>query len=348
MMFTAAVAGASGYGGGELLRLLAEHPQIDVRTVTAHSQAGQRLRDVHPHLASYGEAVLAPTTVETLRGHDIVFLALPHGASAELAAGLGDDVLVVDAGADHRLEREQDWTDYYPGEWAGSWTYGMPELLDFDGGKQRGRIPGTRRIAVPGCNVTAITLALAPAVQSRLIAPDDLTAVLAVGPSGAGKKAAVSLLGAELMGNAVPYNAYGGHRHNPEIRQNLRRASGLDTRLAFTPVLVPTARGILATCTGRLAEGVDLDRVRRVYESAYGDERFIEVLADGAYPRTSDVVGSNRTQLAFGIDERAGRLVVITAIDNLGKGTAGAAIQSTNLALGLDEALALPVNGVAP
>ena len=348
MTFTAAVAGASGYGGGELLRLLADHPQIDVRTVTAHSQAGQRLRDVHPHLASYGEAVLEPTTVEVLRGHDIVFLALPHGASAELTAGLGDDTLVVDAGADHRLEREEDWTDYYPGAWAGAWTYGMPELLDLDGGKQRGRIPGTRRIAVPGCNVTAITLALAPALQSRLIAPDDLTAVLAVGPSGAGKKASTMLLGAELMGNAVPYNAYGEHRHNPEIRQNLRRASGLDTRLAFTPVLVPTARGILATCTGRLAEGVDLERVRRVYEGAYGDERFIEVLADGAYPRTADVVGSNRTQLAFGIDERAGRLVVLAAIDNLGKGTAGAAIQSANLALGLDEALALPVNGVAP
>ena len=348
MTYSAAVAGASGYGGGELLRLLADHPEIEVRTVTAHSQAGERLRDVHPHLASYGEQLLQPTTAETLRGHDIVFLALPHGASAALAVDLDDDTLVVDAGADFRLEREQDWLDYYPGDYAGSWTYGMPELLLVDGGKQRSRLAGTRRIAVPGCNVTAITLALAPALNAGLIEPDDLTAVLAVGPSGAGKKATVSMLASELIGNAVPYNAYGGHRHNPEIRQNLRNASGQDTRLAFTPVLVPTARGILATCSGRIREGVDLATVRDVYEGAYGDERFIEVLADGAYPRTSDVIGSNRTQLGIGIDERAGRLVVITAIDNLGKGTAGAAIQSTNLALGLTEGLALPLNGVAP
>lgn len=354
MSFSAAIAGASGYGGGELLRLLATHPEIEVRTITAHSQAGRRLREVHPHLVSYGELTFAETTVDTLRGHDIVFLALPHGASAELAAGLDADTLVVDAGADHRLEREQDWTDYYPGEWAGSWTYGMPELLRADGTKQREALRSTRRIAVPGCNVTAMTLALAPAVHAGLIDPTDLTAVLAVGPSGAGKKASVPMLAAELLGTAAPYNAFGSHRHNPEVRQNLRTASGRDDiALAFTPVLVPMARGILATCTGRLVDAdphdpATLARVREAYESAYADEVFIEVLEDGRVPRTVDVVGSNRTQLGLGIDARAGRLVALAAIDNLGKGTAGAAIQTTNLALGLDEPTGLPLNGVAP
>lgn len=348
MTFSVAVAGASGYGGGELLRLLASHPEFEVRTVTAHSQAGERLRSVHPHLVSYGDLVLEKTTPETLAGHDVVFLALPHGKSGALTEQLPEGTLVIDAAADHRLEREQDWTDYYPGEWAGSWTYGMPELLLAEGGKQRSNIVGARRISVPGCNVTAVTLALAPAINAGLIAPDNISTVLAVGPSGAGKKASVAMLGSELIGNAVPYNAFGGHRHNPEIRQNLRNASGLDTRLSFTPVLVPTARGILATCTAPIAEGVDLARVREVYEAAYGDETFIELMDDGSYPRTADVNGSNRTQIAFGIDERAGRLIAISALDNLCKGTAGAAIQSANIALGLEESHSLPINGVAP
>lgn len=348
MTYSVAVAGASGYGGGELLRLLATHPEFDVRTVTAHSQAGQRLRTVHPHLAGYGDLVLEPTGVESLAGHDIVFLALPHGASGQISAELPDDVLVVDAGADHRLERAEDWNDYYPGEWAGCWTYGMPELVLADGTKQRAMLPGATRIAVPGCNVTAVTLALAPLVHAGAIDQDDLTAVLAVGPSGAGRKAAVGLSAAELLGNAVPYAAYGSHRHNPEIRQNLRRASGSEARLTMTPVLVPMSRGILATVTGRLSQDADASSIADAFASVYGDEAFIEVLGEGAFPRTGDVAGSNRTQLGFGIDDRAGRVVVLSAIDNLGKGTAGAAIQSANIALGLDEPTGLPMNGVAP
>lgn len=348
MTFSVAVAGASGYGGGELLRLLATHPEFEVRTVTAHSQAGERLRTVHPHLASYGDMVLDKTTPEVLAGHDVVFLALPHGKSGALTAELPEGTIAIDAAADHRLEREQDWTDYYPGEYAGSWTYGMPELVLADGGKQRRNLSDARRIAVPGCNVTAVTLALAPAMRAGLIGTDDISTVLAVGPSGAGKKASVSMLASELIGNAAPYNAYGAHRHNPEIRQNLRNASGTDVRLSFTPVLVPMARGILATCTASITEGVDLARVREVYEEAYGEETFIELMDDGAYPRTADVNGSNRTQIGFGIDERAGRLIVISALDNLGKGTAGAAIQSANIALGIEESHSLPINGVAP
>lgn len=348
MVFTVAVAGASGYGGGELLRLLAGHPEFEVRTVTAHSQAGQSLRRVHPHLASYGDITLQPTTAEVLAGHDVVFLALPHGHSASLAAQLPDDTLVVDAGADHRLERAEDWEAYYDGVHAGSWTYGMPELVLADGTKQRAQLAGVRRIAVPGCNVTAVTLALAPLLHDRVINGDNLCAVLAVGPSGAGRKVHADLLGSELMGNMVPYAPFGSHRHIPEIRQNLRRAAGVETKLTFTPVLVPAARGILATCSAPLAPGADGTAIAAAYTRVYGDEHFIEVLPDDALPRTSDVLGSNRTQLAAGVDQRSGRAVVCAAIDNLGKGTAGAAIQSANLALGLPEHTALPVNGVAP
>lgn len=348
MTYSVAVAGASGYAGGELLRLLAGHPEFEVRTITAHQNAGEPLRRVHPHLASYGDAVFAPTTAEALGGHDVVFLALPHGHSGALAAELGDGPLLVDCGADHRLERADDWADYYGGDHFGSWTYGMPELPLADGSRQRALLGGVRTIAVPGCNVTAVTLALAPAIEGHLVEARDLTAVLAVGPSGAGKKAAVNLLGSELMGSANPYAVDGSHRHNPEIRQNLRRAGGDDVTLSFTPVLVPMARGILATATARLREGTDLASIRAAYERVYRDERFIELVPAGEWPRSGDVTGSNRAAVGVGIDERAGRLVAVCAIDNLGKGTAGAAIQSANLALGLTESLGLPLDGVAP
>lgn len=351
MKLSVAVAGASGYAGGELLRLLAQHPQLEVRTATAHTNAGERIRDVHPHLASYADRAFAPTDAASLAGHDVVFLALPHGASGAVAAeleALGEDVLLVDCAADHRLESEADWADYYGGEWAGAWTYGMPELPLADGGRQRDLLRDARRIAVPGCNVTAMTFALAPAVREGLVEPADLTSVLAVGPSGAGRKASVAMLGAELMGSANPYGVDGGHRHNPEVRQNLTRASGHAVTLAFTPVLVPMSRGILATSTGRLLAGVDRAALREAYVRAYADEPFIDVLADGVFPRTGDVLGSNRCAIGVGLDERAGRAVIVSAIDNLGKGTAGAAIQSANIALGLDEAAGLPIDGVAP
>lgn len=348
MTYSVAVAGASGYGGGELLRLLANHPELAVRTVTAHTQAGQPLRAVHPHLASYGDLVLQATDAEVLAGHDVVFLALPHGHSANLAAQLPASTLVLDAGADHRLERAEDWAEYYGGDYAGCWTYGMPELVLRDGTKQRELLRTARRIAVPGCNVTAVTLALAPLMHHDIIDGTDLTAVLAVGPSGAGKKASTALSASELIGSITPYSPFGTHRHIPEIRQNLRRASDANVVITFTPVLVPAARGILATCSARMRSGRSVEDAAAALEHAYGSEQFIELLPQGSLPRTGDVIGSNRTQLAIGYDERSGRLIACSAIDNLGKGTAGAAIQSANIALGVAEATALTVNGVAP
>jgi N-acetyl-gamma-glutamyl-phosphate reductase len=349
MTYSVAIAGASGYAGGEVLRLLAGHAEFEVRTVTAHSNAGEKLGVVHPHLRQFADLTLVATTTANLAGHDVVVLALPHGASGAIAADLPADTLVIDCGADHRLESAADWAAYYGGEFAGAWVYGIPELIVGAGGKkQRDALAGATRIAAPGCNASAVSLALAPGIAASLIEPTDLVSVLAVGPSGAGKAAKVDLLGAELIGSANPYAVGGVHRHTPEIVQNLRKAGGADVTISMTPVLVPMARGILATSTARLKPGVTEVDVRAAYESAYADEPFVHVLPAGQFPRSGDTVGANTCLIGLAVDKAVGRLIVVSALDNLVKGTAGAAIQSANIALGLPEAMGLTVNGVAP
>lgn len=343
MSLSVAVAGASGYAGGELLRLLSSHPEFDVTTVTAFQNAGERLIDVQPHLRSLAHLDLQPTDAATLAGHDVVFLALPHGKSGAVTKDLPDDTLVIDCGADHRLRSEADWAAFYGGEFYGAWDYGLPELA-----RQRDVLAASKRIAVPGCNVTAITLALAPGIAAGVIEPDDLVAVLAVGPSGAGKSLKTELLASELLGSANAYQVGGVHRHNPEIRQNLEAAGGVGVSLSFTPVLVPMSRGILATSTATLKPGVTGAQVREAWESAYADEPFVHVLPEGRFPRTADTLGANTALIGLAVDEAAGRVVVISAIDNLVKGTAGAAIQSANIALGFPETTGLAVDGVAP
>lgn len=348
MSLAVAVAGASGYAGGELLRLLANHPEFEVRTVTAFQNAGVPLTAVHPQLRSYGDLTLTETSAATLSGHDVVFLALPHGKSGAITDQLDEGTLVVDCGADHRLTNAADWAEFYDGEYRDSWSYGLPELPLPDGAAQRAALVGTRRIAVPGCNVTAITLGLAPGIRDRIIMADDLVAVLAVGTSGAGKSLKPHLLASEISGSASAYAVGGTHRHTPEIRQNLTAAGGRNVSISFTPVLVPMSRGILATATARLAPGIRASEVRASWEAAYADEPFVTLLPDGQFPRTSDVLGANTALIGLAVDERAGRVVTVTAIDNLVKGTAGAAIQSTNIALGFEETTGLAVNGVAP
>ena len=348
MPLSVAVAGASGYAGGELLRLFAAHPDFIVTTVTAFSNAGQPLIVAQPHLRSLAHLTLVDTTPENLAGHDVVFLALPHGKSGAITAQLSEGTLVIDCGADHRLTSEQDWADFYGGDFFGAWSYGLPELVHADGSKQRDELVGATRIAVPGCNVTAITLGLAPGIQSGLLEPADIVAVLAVGPSGAGKALKPELLASELMGSASAYGVGGVHRHTPEIRQNLAVAGGVGVSVSFTPVLVPMSRGILATSTARLSSGATAASVRAAFENAYADEPFVHLLPAGQFPRTADTVGANVALIGLAVDEAAGRVVTITAIDNLVKGTAGAAVQSANLALGLAESAGLSVNGVAP
>lgn len=346
MVLSAAVAGASGYAGGELLRILLAHPEFEVGAVTAHTSAGDRLSRHHPHLPPLAERILQPTTADALAGHDVVALALPHGASAEIADQLPDDVLVLDCGADHRLTDPEAWKQFYGTEHPGSWPYGLPELVHADGTRQRGRLADARRVAVPGCNVTAVTLALAPGLAAGVVSPDDVVAVLANGPSGAGKSLKPHLLASEILGAASPYGVGGVHRHVPEIEQNLTAAAGVPVRLSFTPTLVPMSRGILATVTAPLTG--DAGTARRAWEEAYADEPFVHLLPDGQWPTTSATVGANTAHVQVTVDERAGRVVAVTALDNLAKGTAGQAIQCANLALGLPETAGLTVTGVAP
>ncbi|GAA1209452.1 MULTISPECIES: N-acetyl-gamma-glutamyl-phosphate reductase [Microbacterium] len=350
MTYSVAVSGASGYAGGEILRLLADHPDMEIRTVTAHSNAGQPLVDHQPHLRSLAHLTLQDTTPEILSGHDIVFLALPHGQSGQYTDALGDAPLVIDAGADHRLTSASAWDAFYGGAFHDPWTYGVPELV-VGGVKQREHLRGATRIAAPGCNASTVSLSLAPGVAAGVIDPSDIVSVLAVGPSGAGKSLKTNLLGSEILGTANPYAVGGTHRHIPEIRQALAAASGADAdgiRISFTPVLVPMSRGILATSTAPIVDGATDAQIRDAWESTYAGETFVHLLPEGRFPRTADVLGANTALIGLAIDRAANRVTVVTAVDNLVKGTAGAAIQSMNIALGLPEARALSVNGVAP
>lgn len=342
MALRAAVAGASGYAGGEILRLLLGHPEIEIGALTGNSNAGQRLGALQPHLPSLAGRVLEPTSAEVLAGHDVVFLALPHGQSAAVAEQLGDGVLVVDCGADFRLRDAADWERFYGSPHAGTWPYGLPELPG-----ARDALRGSKRVAVPGCFPTGVSLALFPAYAAGLAEPEAVI-VAASGTSGAGKAAKPHLLGSEVMGSVTPYGVGGGHRHTPEMIQNLSAVAGEPVSVSFTPTLVPMPRGILATCSVRARPGVTADAVRAVYAKAFADEPFVYLLPEGRWPSTGAVLGSNAVQLQVAHDEAAGRVIAVSAIDNLTKGTAGGAVQSMNVALGLPEDMGLSTTGVAP
>lgn len=361
--YTVAVSGATGYAGGEVLRLLAGHPRLRVTTVAGHSTAGDLLGAHQPHLGSYAHMEIQPSTADALAGHDVVVLALPHGASGAIAAELeatSPGTLILDLAADHRLTDAAAWEEFYGSEHQGSWAYGLPELLLADGSKQREVLRDATRIAVPGCNVTAVTLGFQPLVQAGLIDATRLTATLANGVSGAGKAMKPHLLGGEIIGDVSSYGQAGTHRHVPEIEQNLAGALGIaadaqhdgGVRIAFTPTLVPVVRGIHATLSAPLSASAPVEEIAeavvRSFDDAYADEPFVTVLPRGQWPRTSSVTGSNRAQVQWALDERAGAVLVSVALDNLVRGTAGQALQSAHLALGLEEALSLPANGVAP
>jgi N-acetyl-gamma-glutamyl-phosphate reductase len=328
-----AVAGASGYAGGELLRLIAGHPELDLVAATAHSQAGAPVAAVHPQLAGL-ELTLGATDAATLSDADLVFLALPHGQSAALAAQLPDVVKVVDLGADFRLKDAAAWARYYGGTHAGTWTYGLPELPG-----QRAAIAASGRVANSGCYAATITLALAPLIAAGVAEPADVVVVAASGTSGAGRSAKVSLLAAEVLGDLTAYKV-GAHQHVPEIKQ----ATGA-TSLSMTPVLAPMPRGILATVTARPTGRGD---AREALRAAYVDEPFVHVLPEGAWPHTGATAGSNSCHLQVTSDVDAGRIIVVSALDNLGKGAAGQAVQCANLMLGLPETTGLSRYGVAP
>jgi N-acetyl-gamma-glutamyl-phosphate reductase len=326
-----AVAGASGYAGAELLRLIAGHPEFDLVAATAHSQAGTPLAAVHPQLSGL-DVVLAATDATTLADADLVFLALPHGQSAALAGALPAGVKIVDLGPDFRLREAAAWARYYGGTHAGAWTYGLPELPG-----QRDAIAASDRVANTGCYAAATTLALAPLIAAGVAEPDDVVVVAASGTSGAGRSAKVNLLASEVMGDLTPYKV-GAHQHVPEIKQ----ATGA-TSVSMTPVLAPMPRGILATVTARGGAGA-----RGALEAAYRDEPFVRVLPEGAWPHTGATAGSNACHLQVTYDSDSGRIVAVSALDNLGKGAAGQAVQCANIMLGLPETAGLSRFGVAP
>jgi N-acetyl-gamma-glutamyl-phosphate reductase len=371
-----AVAGASGYAGGELLRLLAGHPDLELGPVTGQSSAGRPIAEVHPHLAGFPS--LAARTFDgaealACSGCDLVFAALPAGESAPLAAGLDPAVRIVDLGPDFRLADASAWARHYQAPHAGRWVTGLPELPG-----ARERIREASRVAVPGCYATASIVALAPLMAAGLIEPQDIVIVAASGTSGAGRSLRTDLLASEVMGAVSAYAAGGTHRHTPEIEQALAEAAGLGgatgageaarlggaaraagaagageaaghgVTVGFTPILAPMPRGILATCTARLAGDPAAAPVRQALADRYSGEPFVCVLPEGRWPTTAAVAGSNGVHLQAAADPRTGRVTVVAAIDNLGKGAAGQAIQNANLMLGLPETAGLSAIGVAP
>ncbi|OAK57518.1 N-acetyl-gamma-glutamyl-phosphate reductase [Rhodococcoides kyotonense] len=340
-----AVAGASGYAGGEILRLLLGHPgvasgRLVIGSLTAGGNAGSALGEFHPHLLPLADRFLTETTIDELSGHDVVFLGLPHGKSGEIAQQLPESVVIIDCGADFRLSDASAWEKYYKSAHAGTWPYGLPELPG-----HREKLVGATRIAVPGCYPTVSSLALAPAVAAGIVEP-RVNVVAVSGASGAGRAPKADLLGAEIMGSVRAYAVAGAHRHTPEIAQNLSALSPEPVTVSFTPVLAPMPRGILATCTA--VTTATQEQATEVYEKAYAAEPFVHVLGAGRLPQTGAVIGSNAVQMSVSVDEDAGLLVVVAAVDNLTKGTAGAAIQSMNLALGIPETDGLSTVGVAP
>lgn len=333
------LVGASGYAGGELLRLLAGHPSFTATVITANSNAGERITNLHPQLSGYGDRLFSAIDIEELTSCDLVFLAMPHGESAKIVAQLPKQQKIVDLGADFRLESAKAWQKYYGGEHAGTWVYGLPEL---PGARQQ--IEKSDRIANPGCYATVIALAAAPVLS--VIDSSDIVVVAASGTTGAGRSAKTSLLGSEVMGSLTSYKFGGVHQHTPEIEESLTRIAGSEVKISLTPLLAPMPRGILATVTARLNSKVTETEVRALFMESYGSEEFVSVLPVGQMPKTSAVMGSNRVQLQVALDGHTNRVVISAAIDNLGKGAAGQALQNANLICGLKENTGLLMDGL--
>lgn len=339
---TVAIAGASGFAGGELIRLILAHPGLTLGPLAAGSSAGEDVTSLHPALLQLAGTTFVATEPALLASADLVFLALPHGQSAAIVAQLPDELPVVDLGADFRLASAQAWDTYYGGPHAGTWTYGLPELPG-----ARAGLSTSSRIANPGCYATATILGLAPLLAAGLIEPDVVTTA-ASGTSGAGRGLKPSLLASEVMGSMSVYKVGGVHQHTPEIEQALAAAAGTDVTLLFTPMLAPMPRGILATSSARLTRGSTTEDLRAALSAAYNAEPFVHVLPSGMWPSTGATAGSNSVHLQVSADPHSGRAVVVAALDNLVKGAAGQAVQNANLMLGLDETTGLPIAGVAP
>jgi N-acetyl-gamma-glutamyl-phosphate reductase len=335
-----AVIGASGYAGGELLRLLAIHPHFEVSVVSAHSNAGELVTSVHPQLQSYSGRTFVPADSIDFSAIDLVFLALPHGESAAVISKIPAHVKIVDLGADYRLEDPAQWEKYYGGKHAGAWVYGLPELAS----GQREAIKKENKIANPGCYATSITLGITPAIS--IIDSSDIVVVAASGTTGAGRSAKINLIGSEVMGSLSSYKFGGVHQHTPEIEQALSAVAQEPVKISFTPILAPMPRGILSTITAKLTKPTTTQQAHDLYAKHYANEFFVDLLPVGQMPKTSAVTGSNKVQMQVAVDEHTNRLVVSVAIDNLGKGAAGQAIQNANLICGFSDITGLALDGI--
>ena len=333
------VVGASGYAGGELLRLLAFHPHFEVSAITAHSNAGELITSVHPQLQSYAGKSFSAFSPADFAACDLIFLALPHGESAKVIAQLPKSAKIVDLGADYRLESTDQWSKYYGGDHAGAWTYGLADIEPF-----KSLISQSTKVANPGCYATSIALGAAPAASIADLS--DVVVVAASGTTGAGRSAKINLIASEVAGSLTSYKFGGVHQHTPEIEQALTKISGTQTKISFTPILAPMPRGILSTITAKLAKKVATEEAHSLYVNYFADSQFVTVLPIGVMPKTAALTGSNHVQIQVAVDEHTSRLVISVAIDNLGKGAAAQAIQNANLMCGLDEAAGLRFDGL--
>jgi N-acetyl-gamma-glutamyl-phosphate reductase len=336
------VVGASGYAGGELLRILSAHPVFTVEAVSAHSNAGELITSLHPQLTAMKGERFSRFSPELFATCDLVFLALPHGESAAAAkeiAAIKPAMMFVDIGADFRLEDPSAWATYYDGEHAGHWVYGLPEIEG-----QREKIQKADKVANPGCYATAAALALTPLAQFADLS--DVVVVAASGTSGAGRAVKSNLLASAIMGSMSSYKFGGVHQHTPEIEQCVSQATGRDVRISFTPMLAPMVRGILATITVKLDQFISTDELRNHFAKYYEGQVFVSIVAEGEMPATHSVYGSNSAHLQVAVDGHTKRAIVSIAIDNLGKGAAGQAVQNANIMCGLEGATGLSTQGI--
>ena len=344
-MIRAGIVGGTGYTGVELLRILALHAQVEVAVVTSRADAGVRVDVVYPSLRGFCDVVFCAPDIETLRQCNVVFFATPNGTAMLMAQQLlALGIKVIDLSADFRLKDAKEWSHWYGMEHAcpellAEAIYGLPEV-------NRKAIRQANLVACPGCYPTAVQLGFLPLLENNLINVDHLIADVKSGVSGAGRKAELSSLMSET---GESFKAYGvsGHRHLPEIRQELTLAAKQQVGLTFVPHLTPMIRGIHATMYGQLS-GATLADIQALYELRYDNEPFVEVLPRGSHPDTRNVRGSNQCQISIHQPQGAQTIVVLSVIDNLVKGAAGQAVQNMNLIFGLNESMGLRVIALYP
>jgi N-acetyl-gamma-glutamyl-phosphate reductase len=329
------VIGASGYAGGQLLRLIHAHPKLKFKSAIAHSKANTSIVAEHPFLVGKYDQNFEEFSAEKIAETDFVFIALPHGESAGLISKLKPGTKIVDLGADFRLKDSGKWAKYYSGEHAGSWTYGLPEVEN-----NVENISKSSKVANPGCYATAIALAFTPLIKHDLIDQKYMTVVAASGTTGAGKKPAQSLLASEVMGSLSNYKLNGTHQHIPEIEQALSQISGFELSLSFNPILAPMPRGILANCISLLKKPMTISEVSKLFSEYYKNQPFVQI-QQGTTLQTSSVIDTNNCTLQISIDQKTNQITVVSVLDNLIKGASGQAIQNMNLMCGWDQTLGL-------